>query len=187
MRWPGFVLGGIAIAVIGIAGWGIWDSHWDQESKWMDTDRPDCQAWDAFPQRNETVTWTGPCRAGKTQGDGVLTWSYTDRTGQAQTETYSGTMLDGKQEGRGSYTFPDGDRYDGEYRGGNEEGQGVMTWKDAKYSGAWKDGKPHGFGVYTSGEESYEGQWIQGCLDHKDDVISLRDDDECESILKKPE
>jgi hypothetical protein len=187
MRWPSVALGGIAAAVVAIAGWQIWDAHWKPEAKWMDTDRPDCQAWDAFPQRNETVTWTGPCQSGKAQGKGVLTWSYTDRTGQAQTETYSGTLADGKEDGRGSYVFPNGNRYDGEYRDGMENGQGVFVWEDAKYDGTWKNGRPHGLGALTSADGRYEGQWIEGCLNHEGSAISLRDDEECDRILKQPE
>ena len=96
-------------------------------------------------------------------------------------------MVDGKEDGRGRYVFPNGNRYDGEYRDGKENGQGVLVWEDAKYDGAWKDGRPHGIGVFTSVDERIEGQWKEGCLDHEGDVISLRDDDECERILQKPE
>ena len=64
MRWPAFVLGGIAIAVVGIVGWQVWETEQLKVPKWIDTDRADCQTWDPYPQRDESVTWTGDCRSG---------------------------------------------------------------------------------------------------------------------------
>jgi hypothetical protein len=188
MRWPWFVLTAIAAAIVVIVGWQIWDSHWQPDAMWIDTDRPDCQAWNAQPQRNETVTWSGSCQSGKAEGAGVLTWGYIDSTGHAEkeTETYSGSLLGGKQNGRATTISSIGSRYDGEYRDGQKSGQGVLTWPDAKYDGAWKDGKPHGSGTYTEGGLSHQGQWEQGCLDDKGSVIGLGTKiDECLRILGK--
>ena len=39
--------------------------------------------------------------------------------------------------------FPDGTRYEGEYRNGKRHGQGILTMPDGtRYEGAFRDGKP---------------------------------------------
>ena len=55
----------------------------------------------------------------------------------------------------GSWTFPNGDKYVGEYRDGKSNGQGTFyfladnQFKGDKYVGEYKDGKPNGQGTYT--------------------------------------
>ena len=45
-------------------------------------------------------------------------------------------------EGRGKYTYPHGDKYEGEWKNGEFHGQGTYTWTDGKkYVGEYKDGK----------------------------------------------
>lgn len=47
-----------------------------------------------------------------------------------------------------STQWASGERYDGEWMGGHEEGIGVFSWPDgATYQGFWKGGKKHGLGV----------------------------------------
>jgi len=57
-------------------------------------------------------------------------------------------------EGLGSLTYPDGDKYVGEWKDGKKHGQGIITYVDkylgGKYSGGWKDGEFHGQGTETS-------------------------------------
>jgi hypothetical protein len=185
MRWRGLVLGTIGVAILGILGFQFWDAHWKPDPKWLDTDHPDCQVWDAQPQRNETATWTGGCQAGKAEGAGTLTWRYTDRTDAPQTETYTGSLLAGNPNGHATTASSNGWRYDGDYRDGHRNGHGILTWSDGRYEGAFKDGKPDGFGTYTESGETHEGVWKQGCLDTKDDIVALGTDlDECRRILK---
>jgi hypothetical protein len=186
LGWRSLALGAIAAAIVAILAWQIWDAHWKPAPKWMDSERPDCQVWDADPQRNETVTWTGTCQSGKAHGEGLVTWRYTDRTGQQQTETYSGPLQAGKANGQATVRYPDGARYDGGFQDGAKSGHGVFTELKAKYDGAWKNGKPNGFGTYTDDEGSYAGQWKDGCLDDKDNVIAFGNSmDECHRILSK--
>ena len=187
MRWPGFALAAIATAVIGIAGWQIWEAQQLQVPKWLETDRPDCQVWDPNPQRNETATWTGDCAAGKAEGQGMLTWRYTDPAGNPLVETYSGGLASGKFNGQATTISADGDRYDGMFRDGQKNGHGVSVWSDARYEGEWKDGKPNGFGTYTDAEgKQYAGEWKQGCLADNDDIIALSNDMKtCKKILAK--
>ena len=42
-----------------------------------------------------------------------------------------------------------GDRYDGEFKDGQEDGVGIFSWADgATYEGFWKQGQKHGIGLY---------------------------------------
>lgn len=48
-----------------------------------------------------------------------------------------------------------GDRYDGEFRDGEEDGLGVFTWADGStYDGFWQQGRKHGLGVYRPAPEN---------------------------------
>ena len=51
---------------------------------------------------------------------------------------------------QGGVTFPNGDKYFGEFKEGIRHGQGTITWVNGdKYVGEFKDGKVHGQGTYT--------------------------------------
>jgi len=83
--------------------------------------------------------------------------------------TYSGTLIMDSEvgllpHGRGVYTWPDGDKYEGEWKGGKPNGRGVDTGPDGqKYDGEWKDGKQNGRGIYTWPDgDKYEGEWKDG-------------------------
>ena len=46
------------------------------------------------------------------------------------------------------HTSPDGEKYDGEWKDGNNHGQGVYTWPNGmKYDGEWKDSQANGRGL----------------------------------------
>jgi len=77
---------------------------------------------------------------------------------------------DGFPEGLGSLTYPDGGKYEGEFKDSKEHGQGTYTfgkgkWEGDKYVGEFKDGKQHGKGTLTSrfGKE-YIGEFKEGTL-----------------------
>jgi len=43
--------------------------------------------------------------------------------------------------GQGTYTFPDGQKYEGEWKDDEYHGQGTFTWSDGdKYVGEFKGG-----------------------------------------------
>ena len=51
------------------------------------------------------------------------------------------------------WRYPNGGRYDGEWREGLVNGHGVYTWPvGRKYDGEWKDGKRDGQGRITDAE-----------------------------------
>ena len=58
-------------------------------------------------------------------------------------------------------TFPNGDRYEGQLRGGKQHGNGTMTWANGdRYEGQWQNGRRHGIGKLQLADGGrYEGQW----------------------------
>lgn len=53
--------------------------------------------------------------------------------------------------GQGTLRWASGERYDGEWIEGEEDGLGVFTWRDGTtYDGFWQSGKKHGIGVCAS-------------------------------------
>ena len=67
----------------------------------------------------------------------------------------------------GTKTFPDGDKYVGEWRDDKAHGQGTFTFANgAKYVGEWKDDKRNGQGTLTlaDGTVLQEGIWKDNVL-----------------------
>lgn len=65
--------------------------------------------------------------------------------------SYEGECRNGRTaHGEGVMTWPDGQRYEGEWRVGEYNGRGVMTWPDGtRYEGEWREGDFNGWGLYT--------------------------------------
>jgi hypothetical protein len=74
---------------------------------------------------------------------------------------YQGEFKNGKMHGQGTYTWPNGNQYQGEFRRGKMHGHGNFLWPSGKrYEGGFKDGKMHGQGVVISPNgERNEGEW----------------------------
>jgi hypothetical protein len=50
-------------------------------------------------------------------------------------------------DGYGAFKWPDGRKYEGEYKNDKKEGFGTFTWPNGKiYKGNWKEGKQDGEG-----------------------------------------
>ncbi|MCD8214798.1 MAG: hypothetical protein LUC97_04020 [Clostridiales bacterium] len=88
-------------------------------------------------------------------GHGTMVYGATENT-------YEGDWVDGKREGKGTYTFANGSVYDGYWandkRNTQGDEQGTMTWyteaegikvKDYEYRGEWKDDAINGKGTLT--------------------------------------
>jgi hypothetical protein len=76
-------------------------------------------------------------------------------------DKYEGEWKDDKMHGHGTYTFHDGDKYEGEWKDDKMHGQGIYTWANReKYVGDFKYGKQHGQGTntYANGDK-YVGEW----------------------------
>jgi len=66
-------------------------------------------------------------------------------------------------EGKGTFVWPDGRKYEGEYANDKKEGYGIFTFKDGRvYEGEWFDGKQHGKGTYKKNNITREGMWENG-------------------------
>ena len=84
--------------------------------------------------------------------------------------------------GQGTLRWASGERYDGEWIEGEEDGLGVFTWRDSTtYDGFWHSGKKHGIGVcttYCTVEVSYTlhcTSWVLDRILHYDRTCVLYD------------
>ena len=79
-------------------------------------------------------------------------------------EKCEGKWKDGKIHGQGTRTFPDGEKYVGEFKDGEYNGQGTYTHPNGdKYMGEFKDGKRNGQGTTTlPNGDKFVGGWKDG-------------------------
>lgn len=93
-------------------------------------------------------------------------------------DKYEGEWKNNKIHGQGSYTYANGKKYSGEYKDGQANGQGIYLGANgARYSGEWKDDKMHGQGDYTYPSGSrYIGEYKYGKR-HGVGVITLASGD----------
>ena len=72
------------------------------------------------------------------------TQTYTDGS------RYEGEIRNGKRHGRGTYIYANGNRYRGDWHDNKKHGQGTFTWADgSRHVGQWRDDKMHGHGTFT--------------------------------------
>ena len=64
--------------------------------------------------------------------------------------------------GQGKYTWNDGDKYDGKWKNGKENGFGTFTWANGdKYVGEFKDSKPWNIIGYDK-NGNIKRKWVNG-------------------------
>ena len=80
---------------------------------------------------------------------------------------FIGTLINYKKEGKGKFSYNDGNTYEGEYKNDMREGRGIYRYKNGdKYIGEWKKDKKHGKGIiFFSNGERYEGDFKEGNFD----------------------
>ena len=85
-------------------------------------------------------------------------WRWHENGNEDYHAKYEGEIENGKPNGQGTETIPDGLKYVGGYKDGKKNGQGTGTWYNGdKYVGKWKDGEEHGQGTITYGKGKWEG------------------------------
>lgn len=146
----------------------------DDDTKWI-ADKRGCKVANPSPQPDETITWSGPCKDGFADGDGVLTFYLAGK----QHSRYEGTLKQGWAEGRGVLQLPDGSKYRGEWVRSAENGTGRRDWPDGSwYEGGWKDGRPDGQGQFRRADgKSFVGEWVDGVYEGDEEPDEGRDHD----------
>ena len=78
--------------------------------------------------------------------------------------SYEGGYVNDLYEGFGIYRWPSGDKYEGNFKGGKKNGQGLWTGCDGcSYEGEWVDDLCEGFGVFRRSDGSfYRGYFKKG-------------------------
>jgi len=105
-------------------------------------------------------------------------WGWYDDGNIAKDYKYEGTIENGKPNGRGIYSLPNGNQYIGEFKDGKKSGHGTYTYKNGdKYIGKWKDGKKSAQGtfLYASGSR-FEGEFKDGKKHGRGTLISKNGD-----------
>ena len=89
----------------------------------------------------------------------VLLYFFSEIT--AMTRGVVGGLRDGKMEGWGKITFPDGEEYEGEWLNGMKHGRGRVIFANGEeYIGQWDRNRREGLGSYTFPDgEKYVGRW----------------------------
>ncbi len=100
-------------ALIGIAVIFVMAQGAAQQEKarpdWITTTNQPCKVWNPEPQPDESVTWSGECKDGFATGKGVLNWTENGKPDLV----FEGEYRNGKRNGRGVITTPDGDHFEG--------------------------------------------------------------------------
>ncbi len=68
---------------------------------------------------------------------------------------HSGQYLNGKRHGYGTFKYPNGSKYEGQFKNDLKEGQGTMSWGNGnKHTGSYINGKRNGYGsfIFKSGK-----------------------------------
>lgn len=134
--------------------------------RWARSVDSGCLVWDALPQPEETISWSGACVDGKATGPGTEVSRYRVDAIPKE-ERYTGEMLAGRLHGRGTLVYDNGDRYEGEFVRSRRVGRGVYTHANGdRYEGEFKDDRRTGRGAFTYHQGGrYEGDFVNGLFD----------------------
>ncbi len=112
----------------------------------------------------------------KKHGRGIYTWSTSSGAnpwvpeggypeGKAPIVRYEGAYFEGRKEGVGKMTFPNGEKYHGMWEADRFMGDGTYFYSNGDiYSGGWHRGIRQGEGVlmYKADESQLVGRWERG-------------------------
>jgi hypothetical protein len=112
--------------------------------EWIADAKTGCKVWNSNPEPGESISWSGSCSNGKATGSGTLQWDLNGKPG----ERYEGEYRDGQFNGQGTFIWANGNRYEGKWRESQFNGQGTFVWANgSRFEGEWRDGKKRGFGI----------------------------------------
>ncbi len=124
---------------------------------WTADSRTGCKVWNANPEPNDIVTWSGSCVNGFASGRGVAQFFQMGKP----VEKTEGEYRNGKRHGHAILSFPDGSSYDGQWQDDKFNGWGVAKYTDGmRYEGEFRNDKRHGQGIaeYPDGI-TYQGEF----------------------------
>lgn len=152
----------LVCGVAGAIGWLTIGHAHAAAGEWITTNTG-CKVWSndpANPGVTWTATWTGPCKNGIANGDGVEEWF---RNGVFD-QRLEGTLTNGVRSGVGAYTWASGNRYEGPFVDDARTGKGKFIWVNGDtYEGDFIAGKRTGKGVYVwANGKRYEGDIVDG-------------------------
>jgi hypothetical protein len=131
--------------------------------EWVTDRNTGCKVWE-WSLPHSAVSWSGECTNGYASGSGTLI-GYWGRNPAQEGERYVGSMKDGKFHGKGTYSWSDGRKYEGDWVEDKRTGKGIYIAKNNafRYEGDFVDDKPHGKGTYTfTGGVKYTGDVVNG-------------------------
>ena len=81
-----------------------------------------------------------------------------------ETDIQSGCVNGDCQNGKGTFAYPDGSRFEGNFRNGRPQGNGTFNYPNGeKYTGSFQNGVPHGKGQLAQSDgKTITGQWSEG-------------------------
>ncbi len=121
------------------------DNHSKVEN-YITSSNNNCKIHNPAPNDNESVTWSGNCKDGYADGDGVTTWYVDNKVFEIDT----GNNIKGKLNGFVTMEVKGDFIYKGEVVDDDFQGVGTMTWENgSSYSGNWHNGLWNGYGVLT--------------------------------------
>tara|TARA_B100001741_G_C16419625_1_gene535543 strand:- start:151 stop:873 length:723 start_codon:yes stop_codon:yes gene_type:complete len=113
-----------------------------------------------------TYTWSngdkyiGDFNNGKKTGKGTYIIEKDGREEGEYIGVYEGYFNDGLADGKGVWTWPDGDKYIGSFAFQYRNGEGTYIWSDGnKYEGNFVYGFPEGEGQLIWNNKTIEGEW----------------------------
>jgi hypothetical protein len=152
--------------------------------EWLTDSTTQCKIWSPDETPYLQIRWMGDCKNGKANGVGVLEWLKDGELQSVAQRTYVDGWL--QIRSRGSFTWPNGSQYEGDFLDGKHTGKGVFTLPNGdRYEGDFVDGKRTGKGVFTwSSKESYEGEFLNDKFHGKGVLIAI-DGERYESEFSK--
>jgi hypothetical protein len=118
-----------------------------EDGTWLLEPGVGCRMWDWHPDTHDKAAWTGACRSGLKEGQGVVQW------------TEHGQPID---------------RFEGTYRNGRREGSGRYLWNEStRFDGLYVGDLPNGFGTVVVNGTALSGQWRNGCLTVGDRSVAI--------------